>query len=59
MTGEKKIITAKCLSITHLAYIKRSDMIEVLKAFPEDYVKDNNIIFSETIKKKIGKILFL
>ena len=37
---------AQCLSVTHLAYIKRSDLIEAFHEFPEDYVKKkNNMMF--------------
>ena len=38
-------MTAKCLSVTHLAYIKRAALIDALQEFPEDYVHENLFCF--------------
>ena len=41
-TGEVKSIKGKSLSVTHTAFIKRVDFINLIQKFPDDYV---NIIY--------------
>ena len=38
ITANPKKTFAKCNAVTHVAYIKRSDFISILKQFPNDYV---------------------
>ena len=42
LTGENNLIIAKSLSVTHMACLRRTDFLSMIREFPDDYV---NYIF--------------